>query len=335
MQQPGTVQYLKYHSGAVRGVAFHPKDRYLFCSGSYDGKVNLYSAQKCEFLMSYAVTTVSLARNVNAVRFTSDGSKILATTTARRLAVIDLQRGDQILSYDNCAFNGRDRTGLACDPLAPNIAVCCCVNGRGLTVFDLRMPLPLDFMYDIHSSIIRDITFVHDSWPWGQGQRSIMSVSQDGKCRVMSLDGRCLDQLDFGQPLNTVAVTPESFNSGLDDGFSSLIVAGGESVSAYIPDSGICETLPHNHQLPIWKLRYTSNGSILYTACDDGAIRKYRRWPDHHAYIEDLFSHKQDVEDMDISPYDEYLVTASKDQSVGIIKLGAPNHGSSEWGELT
>ncbi|GBM23014.1 hypothetical protein AVEN_67001-1, partial [Araneus ventricosus] len=101
MQQEGTVKFLKFHQGSVRGVAFSPRDRYLFCSGAYDGKVNLYSAQRTELLMCYQISTLGNTRNVNAVRFTSDGSRILASTTARRLAVIDVERGEQVMSYDN------------------------------------------------------------------------------------------------------------------------------------------------------------------------------------------------------------------------------------------
>lgn len=75
--------------------------------------------------------------------------QILAATTARRLAVVDVERGEQLLAYDNCAFSGRDRTGLAADPVCPNMAVSVAVNGKGLTLLDLRMPLPLDFVYDV------------------------------------------------------------------------------------------------------------------------------------------------------------------------------------------
>ena len=47
-------------------------------------------------------------------------------------------------------FNGQNRTGLAVDSQrSPSIATACCVNGRGLSVFDLRVPLPLDFIYDV------------------------------------------------------------------------------------------------------------------------------------------------------------------------------------------
>jgi len=53
------------------------------------------------------------------------------------------------LAYDNCAASGRDRTGLATDPRSPNIAVSVAVNGKGLTLLDLRMPLPLDYVYDV------------------------------------------------------------------------------------------------------------------------------------------------------------------------------------------
>lgn len=153
------------------------QDRYLFCSGGYDGKVNLYSALRMELLMCYQITRMTLAKNINAVRFTSDGSRvlihfiyfnsrncyhfyrlveifqILAATTARRLVVVDVERGEQLLTYDNCAFSGKDRTGLATDPSSPNLAVAVSVNGKGLTLLDLRMPLPLDYVYDVYPTI--------------------------------------------------------------------------------------------------------------------------------------------------------------------------------------
>lgn len=101
MQEEGTVKFLKFHQGTVRGVAFSPtvsrpkpktifgfpsflavyfvllQDRYLFCSGGYDGKVNLYTALRTELLMSYQITSMTLAKNINAVRFTIDGSKVI------------------------------------------------------------------------------------------------------------------------------------------------------------------------------------------------------------------------------------------------------------------
>lgn len=78
--------------------------------------------------------------------------QILAATTARRLAVVDVERGEQLLAYDNCAYGGRERSGLATDPVCPNMAVSVAVNGKGLTLLDLRMPLPLDFVYDVSTA---------------------------------------------------------------------------------------------------------------------------------------------------------------------------------------
>ncbi|KAJ1532174.1 hypothetical protein ONE63_000796 [Megalurothrips usitatus] len=337
MQQEGKPRFLKFHQGSVRGVAFSPRDRYLFCSGAYDGKVNLYSALRMELLMCYQITTMTLARNVNAVRFTSDGSRILAATTARRLAVVDVERGEQLLAYDNCAYSGRDRTGLAADPVCPNMAVVVGANGKGLTLLDLRMPLPLDFVYDLHGSIIRDIVFLHQSWPWARGGQSssILTAGGDGTCKVSTLDGRGLHQFHTNHQVNTVCPTPEPFNQGAEDGFYSLIMSGGDMVSAYVPHSGIQEHLKEHKENSIWKLRYTSNGSLLYSVCEGGVLRRYRRYPDHHEYLGEVFRHKGDIQDMDISPYDEYLITASKDRSVGVLRLGAPNHGWTEYSELT
>jgi hypothetical protein len=47
-------------------------------------------------------------------------------------------------------YNGRDRTALAVNlHSGPNLAVCAGVNGKGLALFDLRMPLPLDFVNEV------------------------------------------------------------------------------------------------------------------------------------------------------------------------------------------
>lgn len=86
--------------------------------------------------------------------------KILAATTARKLAVVDVERGEQLLAYENCAYNasGKDRVGVATDPVCPSLAVCVSVNGKGLTLLDLRMPLPLEFFYEVSRSLARNIS---------------------------------------------------------------------------------------------------------------------------------------------------------------------------------
>ncbi|GAB6026928.1 hypothetical protein CHUAL_013571 [Chamberlinius hualienensis] len=339
MQKEGKATFLKFHSGSVRGVAFSPADRYLFCSGASDGRVNLYSALKTELLMCYQVGTGShQSRVVSGVKFNSDGSKILATTGTRRLAVIDVSRGDQLISYDNCAYVSSKRTGIAADPICPNLAVCVCVNGKGMTLFDLRMPLPLDFLYDMHGNLISDCQFLHKSWPWVNGhQNAVLSVSVDGVCKISTLDGRVLHCVEAGHSVNTICVTPETYNSASEYGFPSLLLLAGEVISSYMPNVGIQEKLKEPKQprrktmSEVWKLRYTSNGSQLFSVSTDGVLRRYRRHPDRHQFLNDVFYHKNEIHDMDISPYDEYIITASKDSSVGILCLGSPNHGMTEY----
>lgn len=37
----------------------------------------------------------------------------------------------------------------------------------------------------LHSSVIRDVTFLDSSWPWARGHQSvILSASGDGMCKV-------------------------------------------------------------------------------------------------------------------------------------------------------
>ena len=106
-------------------------------------------------------------KNISGIRYMCDGRKILVSTSSKRISVVDVERGDQVQSFDNCAYPAhRERIPLAVDPICPYIAVCSCVNGRGLSLFDLRMPLPLEFLFELHTSVIRDIAFLDSSWPY-------------------------------------------------------------------------------------------------------------------------------------------------------------------------
>ena len=89
------------------------------------------------------------------------------------------------------------------------------------------------------------------------------------------------------------------------------MMVGGASISSYVPESGIQERQhsPDFSLQQIWKLRYSSNGSILYAAGDGGVIRRYRRYPNFHKCLGELFRHRGDVQDMDISPYDECMTS--------------------------
>lgn len=90
-------------------------------------------------------------------------------------------------------------------------------------------------------------------------------------------------------------------------------MSGGDLVSAYVLVSGIQEHLKEHKDSPVWKLRYTSNGSTLYSVCDGGILRRYRRYPDRHEYLGEVYRHKGDIQDLDISPYDECILFQKMD----------------------
>lgn len=80
-------------------------------------------------------------------------------------------------------------------------------------------------------------------------------------------------------------------------------------------------------QLPnisISQMKYGMNGGILYatTQNTNSVVRFRRNPPSEHRIIGELYSHKLEVYDLDISPYDEYIVSASRDKSVGVMCLG-------------
>lgn len=85
-------------------------------------------------------------------------------------------------------------------------------------------------------------------------------------------------------------------------------MSGGDKISSYVPNLGIQENFCENRDKPIWKVRYTSNGSFLYSVCEGGVVRKYRRYPDRHEYLGEVYTHKGDIQDLDISPYDECIL---------------------------
>ena len=99
-------------------------------------------------------------------------------------------------------------------PLSESILLCCASLGLNESIFN-------QICFQIHSGIIRDVVFLHESWPWCRGQKTLLTVGSDGLCKVSTLDGRILHVLDTGQALNCVAPTPEMYGSSSDDGFTS------------------------------------------------------------------------------------------------------------------
>lgn len=337
MQHEGKPQFIKAHTGTVRGIAFSPRDRYIFCSGGIDGKICIYNALQAQLLIYNRIQSPHAMRNVNAVKFNADGTRILSTTS-KRLSVIDPETCDIIYSYNDCAYSGKDRAPLASDPQNPNIAVCACTNGKGLTIFDLRRNQPAHFSMDIHSTLITDVIYLDESWPFGANRNgSVVSLSSDGVCKIMTLDDRVLQEFDVKHRSNCLTATPDVYSVADEHGFESNLMIGGDLLSTYLPGN---QNQPPRlftygyHEKTIQKLKYTSNEHLLYAITTKGQVRRYKRMGDKHHYLGEVYSHEDDCLDMDISPNDEYIATASQNGSVGLMCLGAPSHGWTDYMEL-
>lgn len=246
--------------------------------------------------------------------------------------MIDAERGELISSYDNCAYSGRDRAPLASDPRNPYIAICGCTNGKGLITFDLRKQQPAHFALNVHSTLIRDIIYLDESWPFGDGhQGTVASISLDGVCKVRTIDDRELHAFDVKHRSNCVAATPDVYSISNEEGFESIMMIGGDNLSGYIPGNGkMFEPRLLNYganEKPIHKLKYTSNGHLLYAIASGGQVKRYRRIGSKLNLLGEVYSHNDEIIDMDISPNDEYIITASKDGRVGLLCLGTPSHG--------
>lgn len=76
----------------------------------------------------------------------------------------------------------------------------------------------------LHESQIRDVCFLHGSWPWARGhQSSILTGGHEGTIKICTMDGRVLHSFQTGHSVNTVCPTPENFNHCADDGFYSKL----------------------------------------------------------------------------------------------------------------
>ena len=40
------------------------------------------------------------------------------------------------------------------------------------------------FFFQLHSNVIRDVMFLHESWPWCKGQNALLTVAIDGTAKV-------------------------------------------------------------------------------------------------------------------------------------------------------
>lgn len=143
--------------------------------------------------------------------------------------------------YDDCCYNSSRefvRTPIRTDPTYPYLAVTLSRNGRGVGFLDARMPLPLHFLCDLHSSdMIRDIVFLDSSWPFvPRNNHAIATITHDGNCKVTTLDGSITQNFEVGHKTNSLAATPERFDVNANAGYRSSITFGGDFMSIYLPE---------------------------------------------------------------------------------------------------
>lgn len=235
--------------------------------------------------------------------------------------------------YDNCAYAEKERAPLATNPRDPNLAMCASTNGKGLIAFDLRKAYPAQFLFSLHSTVIKDIIYLDETWPFGH-HSTIVSVSSDGVCKIRTLDDKHIHSIDVLHRSNCLTATPDTYLMSEDYGLRSLLMIGGDKFSGYMPgpDSKLIDFGPS--EIPIQRLKYTSNGHLLYTASSKGQVARLRRVGDELKFVNNVYSHKDEIIDMDISPTDEYLVTSSRDGTVGLLCLGVPSYGWTGFMEL-
>ena len=65
------------------------------------------------------------------------------------------------------------------------------------------------------------MTFLHISWPWSNGQSTLLTAGSDGTVKVSTLDGRVVHSYVAGHQINTICPTPEPYNMAAEDGFYS------------------------------------------------------------------------------------------------------------------
>lgn len=336
MEGEGRVQFLPQKSNTPTCCAFHPKDRYAFAFGGSEGEVTLVSALRGEVVRSVAIGSLNLARAINSLTFSPDGTKAITSSVSRKVVLMDVERGATLLAYDNCVSPMEARQPLATHPALPHLAACPAVNSRGITLLDLRMPLPLDFIYDLHEDTIHDLFFLDGSWPWGSGKAVLVSGSATGEVKVNGLDGRPLCSFSTHPPVTLLHPSPDRFNAALPSGYPSVVlVNSGEGLVCWgvgkKPWKWEAEKI---HPPGVTRMKYTQSGGLLYTA-QGQAIHRHRRYPDHHEHLGQVFTHSGRVCDLDLSPYNEYLITASQDSTIGLLHLGAPNHGWTQRCEFT
>lgn len=231
------------------------------------------------------------------------------------------------------------------------MAICSCTNGKGLITFDLRQQKPAHTALNVHSSVIKDIMYLDSSWPYGERDGTVVSLGADGTCKIRTIDDRVLDVIVSKSAANCMAATHSNcflfvngsyHNSCGDGGLDSRIVIGGNDLIEYLPPmkgrrgeiTANRANCPPYYNESFYKLKYTSSGHLLYSVSNGGRVTRYQRCSTFHDMLGVVYTHEEEILDMDISANDEYIVTASRNGTVGLLCLGAPSFGWTGYMEL-
>ncbi|GAM18852.1 hypothetical protein SAMD00019534_020270 [Acytostelium subglobosum LB1] len=349
----GDVTFLKQHSRSVKAVDFSPRDDHIFSSAGLDGKCVTYDARQGRIL-SY--TTIA---HHGPSQLTGYGTKLALATSNNKMLIYDIETSAVTQSFDKCVPPGG--VSIRC-PIAvesSNVIMVPNATGRGIAFLDLRAASIVNNMEDIHEAQINDIVLLDSAWAREVGAASgnmpaILTASSDSTCRVSTrhyyahalivptdtittrpqiVDTRSqvLKKFEHRTQVFSVAHTPEapSITS------NSCIAIGSDKLNVY----------PLQGQLPVYssnfptckyvsRLNYSRSGRALFCATNDGHLRMYNRINGGYDLKGIVYKHSKDIQDMAISRNDEYIITASSDFSVGLIRMGDPISGPTEVGEI-
>lgn len=320
---------------SVRGVAISPTNKDVFSVAAYDGIARVFKNGKK--LSSVAVPKKrDISANLNSTRWTCDGAKVAFGSHCKSLFVYDAETMHLHRSYQDAFFGGSDRAPLEAHPEDPNLLLGAGSNNATLTVFDLRSAEPVK-QWNPHRGTVRDVCFVEGAGFGIKAKWAVASISESRTVHVSDFDAGVsrlsfqfnneLRQHGYYNGAYAVAMPPPYFGLSrhkADYDRNRFVLAGGVgSAASFSPDGTrqemICIPGVDEH---FWKMRYNSNGTLMFLATDNDTLELFRRNPDGtHSHLHTIVRHKDDIEDCDIALDDSYVVTASQDGTVAYITL--------------
>ncbi|KYQ88212.1 hypothetical protein DLAC_10898 [Tieghemostelium lacteum] len=340
----GECTFFSNHSRFVKGVDFSPRDDHIFCSTGLDGKLIIYDAR---FAKVKSTTPINFQGTISfsGLKFLHDGFRIALTTTSNKLLIYDIEKGIVVQNVDKCCSSVHSRTSIAVDPdtgiiMTPNL------TGNGLSQIDIRTSSIVKSLDHLHTHQINDIEILDRQWSdfYRQQQQLqptynqhlqqnnnnienlIMTVSSDTNCKIFDNQKNQIKEISSRSPLYSIQHTPEVPSQS-----TSCLAIGGEKLGFYSIDGTLEQTFSCKG---IVKLKYTKSGTKLFSAGNDGYVRLFSRFKRKHELQGVVYRHSRDIQDMAMSRNDEYLVTASTDNKIGLIRIGDPIFGPSEYGNI-